>query len=132
MAIIAVAGGAGKLGRAIVEALVEQGQHSVVALAREVIISQYKAWQEDISHIFQAKDVQGAQVIAVDYTDVDKLAATLETNSIETVISTINSMDDVSAELSLIKAAEKSASTKRYIPSIWGVKYTEESVLPCS
>lgn len=48
MAIIAVAGGTGKLGRAIVEALVEQGQHSVVALAREVIISQYKAWQEDI------------------------------------------------------------------------------------
>ncbi|KAM5370517.1 hypothetical protein ACJA88_010098 [Fusarium oxysporum] len=108
MAIIAVAGGAGKLGRAIVEALIEQGQHTVVALARE------------------AKDVQGAQVIAVDYTDVDKLAATLETNSIETVISTINSMDDVSAELSLIKAAEKSASTKRYIPSIWGIQYTEE------
>ncbi|KAL9571924.1 hypothetical protein ACKAV7_003913 [Fusarium commune] len=111
MSVIAVAGGTGKLGRAIVEALVEQGQHTVVALARE------------------AKDVQGAQVIAVDYTDVDKLAATLETNSIETVISTINSMDDVSAELSLIKAAEKSASTKRYIPSIWGIKYTEESVL---
>ncbi|KAG7420184.1 Oxidoreductase BOA1 [Fusarium oxysporum f. sp. rapae] len=108
MSVIAVAGGTGKLGRAIVEALVEQGQHTVVALARE------------------AKDVQGAQVIAVDYTDVDKLAATLETNSIETVISTINSMDDVSAELSLIKAAEKSASTKRYIPSIWGIKYTEE------
>ncbi|KAI7767007.1 hypothetical protein LZL87_013345 [Fusarium oxysporum] len=108
MGVIAVAGGTGKLGRAIVEALVEQGQHTVVALARE------------------AKDVQGAQVIAVDYTDVDKLAATLETNRIETVISTINSMDDVSAELSLIKAAEKSASTKRYIPSIWGIKYTEE------
>jgi NAD(P)-dependent dehydrogenase (short-subunit alcohol dehydrogenase family) len=38
MTVIAVAGGAGKLGRAIVEALVEQGQHTVVALAREVII----------------------------------------------------------------------------------------------
>lgn len=36
MAIIAVAGGAGKLGRAIVEAIVEQGQHTVVVLAREV------------------------------------------------------------------------------------------------
>ncbi|KAF5642292.1 transcriptional activator Mut3p [Fusarium tjaetaba] len=108
MAIIAVAGGAGKLGRAIVEAIVEQGQHTVVILARE------------------AKDVQGAKVVSVDYANTDELAATLEANSIETVISTINSMDDVSAELSLIKAAEKSGSTKRYIPSIWGIKNNEE------
>ncbi|KAI1029507.1 hypothetical protein LB504_010666 [Fusarium proliferatum] len=108
MAIIAVAGGAGKLGRAIVEAIVEQGQHTVVVLARE------------------DKDAPGAKVIAVDYTNADELAAKLEVNNIETVISTINAMDDVSAELSLIKAAEKSASTKRYIPSIWGIKYSEE------
>ncbi|KAF9771783.1 hypothetical protein IL306_010554 [Fusarium sp. DS 682] len=108
MTVIAVAGGAGKLGRAIVEVLVEQGQHSVVVLARK------------------AKDIQGAQVIAVDYADADKLAATLEANSVETVISTINSLGDISAELSLIQAAEKSASTKRYIPSIWGIKYTDE------
>ncbi|KAM0345691.1 hypothetical protein ACHAPU_006346 [Fusarium lateritium] len=107
MTVIAVAGGAGKLGRAIVEVLVEQGRHSVVFLARE------------------AKDVPGARAIAVDYTDAGKLAATLETNNIETVISTINSLGDISAELSLIQAAEKSVSTKRYIPSIWGIKYTE-------
>jgi hypothetical protein len=68
----------------------------------------------------------------VDYTKTDDLAATLQANSIEAVISTINSMDDVSAELSLIKAAEKSGSTKRYIPSIWGIKNNEESVMPCS
>ncbi|KAI1036736.1 hypothetical protein LB503_003435 [Fusarium chuoi] len=67
MAIIAVAGGAGKLGRAIVEAIVEQGQHTVVVLARE------------------AKDAPGAKVIAVDYTNADELAATLEANNIETV-----------------------------------------------
>lgn len=36
MAIIAVAGGAGKVGCAIVEAIVEQGQHEVVVLSREV------------------------------------------------------------------------------------------------
>lgn len=81
--------------------------------------------------MFQAKELQGAKVIAVDYTDVDKIAAMLETNSIEIVISTINALDDVSAELNLIQAAEKSASTKRYIPSIYGIQYTEESVLQC-
>jgi NAD(P)-dependent dehydrogenase (short-subunit alcohol dehydrogenase family) len=39
MTVIAIAGGTGKLGRAIVEVLVEQGQHNVVVLAREVIIT---------------------------------------------------------------------------------------------
>ncbi|KAF4483508.1 Isoflavone reductase like P3 [Fusarium agapanthi] len=126
MAIFAVAGGAGKVGPAIVEAIVENGEHAVLVLDREVTITQRKTWQEDISHIFQAKDVQGAQVMAVDYTDVDKLAATLETNSIDTVISTINALGDISAELNLIKGAEKSASTKRFIPSSWGVNYTED------
>ncbi|KAM0553380.1 hypothetical protein ACHAPJ_007394 [Fusarium lateritium] len=108
MTLVAVAGGAGKLGRAIVEALVEQGQHEVVVLARE------------------AKDVRGTRTIAVDYTNAGELAAMLEKNKIEIVISTINSMQDVSAELNLIQAAEKSATTKRYIPSVWGIKYTPE------
>ncbi|KAH6867844.1 hypothetical protein B0T10DRAFT_596302 [Thelonectria olida] len=108
MTVIAVAGGAGKLGRAIVEALVEQGQYEVVVLARD------------------AKDAKGARVVAVDYTDASGLAAALETNKIETVISTINALGDISAELSLIEAAEKSAPTKRYIPSIWGIKYNPE------
>ncbi|KAH7169814.1 uncharacterized protein B0J16DRAFT_312471 [Fusarium flagelliforme] len=117
MTVIAIAGGTGKLGRAIVEVLVEQGQHNVVVLARE---------QQIISHSFQTKDIEGAQVIPVDYTDAGKLTATLEANNIETVISTINSLGDISAELSLIQAADKSTCTKRYIPSTWGVKYTEE------
>ncbi|KAL5592484.1 hypothetical protein FOBRF1_013510 [Fusarium oxysporum] len=108
MTVIAVAGGTGKLGRPIVEALIEQGEHKVVVLARE------------------AKDINRAQVVAVDYTDASRLTALLETNKIEIVISTINSLGDISAELSLIQAAEKSASTKRYIPSLWGIKYTPE------
>ncbi|KAH6950937.1 hypothetical protein DER45DRAFT_637185 [Fusarium avenaceum] len=108
MTIIAVAGGAGKLGRAIVEAIVENGQHKVVILARE------------------AKSVGTTQTIAVDYTDVGGLTTALESNKIEIVISTINSLHDVSAELNLIQAAEKSTSTKRYIPSSWGTKPSAE------
>jgi nucleoside-diphosphate-sugar epimerase len=52
MTVIAVAGGAGKLGRAIVEVLVEQGQHSVVVLAREVIISvMHTLAANDLTHL---------------------------------------------------------------------------------
>lgn len=36
MSVIAVAGGTGKLGRAIVDALVSEGKHTTVVLAREV------------------------------------------------------------------------------------------------
>ena len=70
--------------------------------------------------------MRGTRTIAVDYTNVGELADTLDKNKIEIVISTINSMQDVSAELNLIQAAEKSAATKRYIPSVWGIKYTPE------
>lgn len=36
MPVVAVAGGTGKLGRAIVDALVSEGRHDVLVLARQV------------------------------------------------------------------------------------------------
>jgi hypothetical protein len=50
----------------------------------------------------------------------------LETNKIEDVISTLGTTRDAAPEHSLIQAAAKSSVTKRYIPSIWGIKYTEQ------
>jgi uncharacterized protein YbjT (DUF2867 family) len=38
MSVVAVAGGTGKLGRTIVEAIIEHGEHKVVVLARTVRI----------------------------------------------------------------------------------------------
>jgi FlaA1/EpsC-like NDP-sugar epimerase len=38
MSVVAVAGGTGKLGRTIVKAIVEHGEHKVVVLARTVRI----------------------------------------------------------------------------------------------
>lgn len=39
MSTIAIAGGTGQLGRALVDALVAQGKYKVIVLAREVSIS---------------------------------------------------------------------------------------------
>ena len=64
--------------------------------------------------------------MGVDYTDVPSLVQALEDNRVHTVISTINSQGDVSAELNLIEASDKAEVTKRYIPATWGVEYTEE------
>lgn len=53
MTVIAVAGGAGKLGRAIVETLVEQGQHKVVVLSREVSTTTIRNIRSEILLIYR-------------------------------------------------------------------------------
>ena len=68
----------------------------------------------------------GTRILAVNYGDVDALATVLETNKVEVVISTIDSGQGAESEHALIQAAAKSPVTKRYIPSTWGIKYTEQ------
>ncbi|KAH7371111.1 hypothetical protein BKA66DRAFT_444287 [Pyrenochaeta sp. MPI-SDFR-AT-0127] len=110
--IVAVAGGTGKLGRAIVEELVNHGGYSVLILGRE-------------ANPEKTKEI-GAEILAVDYSDADAIASTLEKNKIDTVISTLGSMFGSDPELALIEGSKKSNVTKRYIPSLWGCRYTSE------
>jgi hypothetical protein len=64
--------------------------------------------------------------VAVDYLDADSVAKVLETHNVDTLISTVDSNAGPGPELVLIQAAEKSTVTKRYIPCLWGFKYTKE------
>ncbi|KAL6230070.1 hypothetical protein BDW75DRAFT_234693 [Aspergillus navahoensis] len=111
MTIIAVAGGTGKLGRAIVEALRDTTSHSVYILTRKA--------DDD-----QAKEL-GIPLLLADYSDVESLANVLESNKINTVVSAISVIDDATstAQLNLIEAAERSSSTKRFIPSEYGIRH---------
>ena len=61
-----------------------------------------------------------------DYTDVASLVSLLQDNNIHTLISALSGRSPPEQELTLIEAAEKSAVTRRYIPSVWGVKYGPE------
>ena len=65
-------------------------------------------------------------MLSINYDYVASIVGTLEENRIDTVISTLGSTFGVGPELALIKAADMSPVTKRYIPSIWGIKYTPE------
>lgn len=65
-------------------------------------------------------------MLAVDYSNVDSIVHVLEENKIDAVISTINSQNGTDSELALIEAAKISATTKRFIPSCWGLEYTPE------
>ncbi|KAL0944654.1 NmrA-like family protein [Colletotrichum truncatum] len=102
MGVIAVAGGTGDVGRTIVEQLVASGKHPIV-LCRKVPI---------------ASAVDGAKFVAVDYNDIEGLVKTLEAQKIDTIISAMSIEGAVEqAQLNLIAAADKSQTTRRFIPS---------------
>jgi len=134
--VVAIAGGTGNLGQAIVERIVASGKFKVFVLAREV--SSRPSSTDYTVHIHghpfltaeQASETKskelGADVLAIDYTDVNSIVKVLEDHKIDTLISTLGSMFGQDPELALIQAADKSKSTKRYIPSAWGIKYTAE------
>jgi hypothetical protein len=68
----------------------------------------------------------GVPVLAVDYSNVEAVKSTLESNNIGTVIAALDSAAGAEPELALIKAADASSATKRFIPTGYGIKYTAE------
>ncbi|SPJ78877.1 uncharacterized protein FTOL_07268 [Fusarium torulosum] len=114
MSVIAVAGGTGGVGRAIIDALNATGKFEVVILSRKPS----KEKEQEF----------GSRIVTVDYENIPGLAKVLEENKIGTVISTLEMMAGPGPEEALIRAADKSTITKRYIPSIWGVPYSEETI----
>ncbi|KAF5227405.1 hypothetical protein FANTH_14778 [Fusarium anthophilum] len=109
MVTIAVAGGTGNVGRTLVEALKESPKHDVIVLARK------------------APDIEdsAAPVIVVSYSDIDNLVKILEDHNVHTVVSAmmVLSPDASNAQVNLIQAAAKSASTQRFVTSEWGARY---------
>ncbi|KFA56676.1 hypothetical protein S40293_06257 [Stachybotrys chartarum IBT 40293] len=100
MVVVAVAGGRGGVGRAIVEAFIAQGKHTIKILTRE---------------LNAAKEAEvGAPSIAVDYANTPSLTSVLEHHDIRTVVSALDMMPFTAgpSEPKLIKAADASKCTK--------------------
>jgi len=110
MAAIAVAGGTGGLGRAIVRACVADGKRVVV-----------------LSRKSSGGNEQGAPIVQVDYEDTASLKDALKSYQVGTVVSTLAVLTSNEAEKNLVTAAEASSCTKRFIPSSWGIPYSEEN-----
>ncbi|GJC91449.1 nmrA-like family protein [Colletotrichum higginsianum] len=113
MGVVAVAGGTGGFGKTVVEQLALSGKHDIVVFSRTAPAE-------------QAKD--GPKFISADYTNLDSLIKILESQNIDTVISTIGLHNEATekAQLNLIEAAKRSSKTKRFIPSEFGAMNTPE------
>lgn len=68
-------------------------------------------------------DELGVRLVAVDYSNIDNIATVLESNKVETVVSTLGTVAGSDPEVALIKGADRSAVTKRYITSNWSIDY---------
>ena len=80
----------------------------------------------DLKSDVQIANVLEASILATDYGNVNSIVKQLETNDVDTVISTLGSTFGTDSEIALIKAAESSKKTTRYIPSLWGIPCSPE------
>ncbi|OQD64471.1 hypothetical protein PENPOL_c007G08988 [Penicillium polonicum] len=112
MTVIAVAGGTGGVGKTIVEKLLDS-KFDIVVLSRSV--------KPDLSS-------QNIQNVQINYEDIPSMARVLERHNVHTIVSAIGLVSDETSQsqLNLIEAAEKSASTKRFIPSEYSFVQTTE------
>ncbi|KAH7186271.1 uncharacterized protein B0J16DRAFT_415480 [Fusarium flagelliforme] len=109
MGKVAVAGGSSGLGRTMVDALTEAKTHDFIVLSRTATAPNTRA---------------------VSYSGTDALVHLLESEQIDTVISCLPIDGDESgrAQLNLIEAANLSKSTKRFLPSEFGMVYREDNI----
>ncbi|KAH6714334.1 hypothetical protein BKA61DRAFT_481756 [Leptodontidium sp. MPI-SDFR-AT-0119] len=102
MGIVAVIGGTGGVGRALVEVIKARGKHEVKIFSRKL----NDAVSADL----------GVPIIIVDYSDVEQLTKVFEDNNIDTIISAISTMPGGGTpEVNLVKAAQASKTTKRFL-----------------
>ncbi|KAK1540873.1 hypothetical protein CPAR01_06862 [Colletotrichum paranaense] len=118
---VAIAGGISGPGRDLVEAISAQGTHEVIVLTRKVVINKTMVSGQP------GGAAPNVRFVAVDYSDIDSLTAVLEKYNVDTVISTVyNITRESQSELNLVAAAERSKTTRRFIPSHFGIPYLPE------
>lgn len=131
MATVAVAGGTGGLGRALVEAVLRRNSWKVVVLSRSVSpessadkTTRFSVLTSQANPAFE-RDTN-VPVIQLDYDSVPDMVKFLEDHNVETVISAMKVATSGDSQVNLIKAANLAKPTKRFIPTIYGIPFNKE------
>ncbi|KAF2492376.1 NAD(P)-binding protein [Lophium mytilinum] len=111
MVRVAIAGGTGGLGRAVVEEILATKKHDVF------LISRTEAFKDD----------PNVKVLAIDYDSPEAIASVLKSNNIDTIISTLGIFQEAQqkAQLNLVEGAVQSGTVKRFAPSEFGLDYVQ-------
>ncbi|KAK9778850.1 putative NmrA-like family protein [Seiridium cardinale] len=126
MTVIAVAGGLGDLGRLITNALFDHGKYEVYVMSRKIV-------QDSPGRTSPLTGKSYTPIIQTDYSSEEALTEQLTKHHVDVVICAfVMDCDSASdAQLRLIRAAERSPSVRRFIPSEFNVEYNvPDNVLP--
>ncbi|KAH7159547.1 hypothetical protein B0J13DRAFT_109050 [Dactylonectria estremocensis] len=113
MRSIAVAGGTGPVGKTIVDGLVAYGKHKIFVLSRN-----------------DRPSDEGVEYLTVDYTDVKGLSQVFSQAGVDTVVCAIGvaTPETNQAQLNLIRAADQSEPTRRFVISGYDMQHLEETI----
>ncbi|KAH6957331.1 hypothetical protein DER45DRAFT_524823 [Fusarium avenaceum] len=113
MVKVAIAGGSGVVGQSLVDILASQSKHEGIILTRRI----------------SSVDL-GLPSFVVNYDDTTSLKEFLEEHKVETIISAfgINATSLSRSQANLIKAADASSVTKRFIPSSFAIRYPRDGL----
>ncbi|RGP63747.1 hypothetical protein FSPOR_8353 [Fusarium sporotrichioides] len=133
MVKVAIAGGTGVVGKTLADVLADQSKHEDIILTRQVFfVAIYLIKPRITDHFTQELDVVKLPLphFAVDYSDVASLTTFLEEHNVHTVISAfgINAKSLATSQMNLIKAADASKTTKRFIPSSFAMTYPRDGL----
>lgn len=129
MTKVAIAGGTGGVGRTILEELIRQKKHDVVVLSRKVCLrnAAHLAAHRSLTRTqdTKIKGYESVPILAVDYSDANSTAATLQEHNIGTIISALSLFTEEvgEAQMRLIQAAIDSNVVKRFVPSEFAFNY---------
>ncbi|KAJ3548981.1 hypothetical protein NM208_g568 [Fusarium decemcellulare] len=127
MVTVAIAGGTGGLGRAVVEEM-KKSHHKTVVFGRQVGLPRDFETSPDL------ETELGVPVLAIDYGDPAAISRVIDDHQVHTIISvmTVPGQTSSNSQINLIRGAALSRTCKRFAPSEFGVVYEESYVVPPS
>ncbi|ORY11781.1 NmrA family transcriptional regulator [Clohesyomyces aquaticus] len=110
MAVVAIAGGTGGVGRTILDAIAKSGKHTAIVLSRTAPAA---TTPDETKHF------------AIDYSNVEQMKHLLQEKNVEVVISALLLADEsvAQSQINLIRAAAHSGTVTKFIPSEYYIDF---------